>query len=231
MRNMVRLVADGDAIATGPLRAARPVHGSCASPIAITEVGGHHNRPMLDTYVRCRKCPPCLQAKRAVWSARAAHEIGHHQRSWLVTLTCRPDVHFRLLSQARSNATARGFTPEEWSDAEEFAMRWQQLGIEVTKWLKRLRSKGAKFTYLLVVEAHKSGLPHVHLLIHELEDTTYRLLTEEWKLGFSHAKLVQGAAAARYVTKYLVKSVLARVRASQRYGQTADVVESAHGAW
>lgn len=228
---MVRLVADGDAIATGPLRAARPVHGSCVSPIAITEVGGHHNRPMLDTYVRCRKCPPCLAHKRAVWSARAAHEIGAHQRSWLVTLTCRPDVHFRLLCQARSNATSRGFTPEEWSPSEEFNERWKQLGIECTKYIKRLRSKGAKFNYLMVVEAHKSGLPHVHLLIHELQDTTYRLVTEEWHLGFSHAKLVDGPVAARYVTKYLVKSVLARVRASQRYGSTTHEVQSVPDAW
>lgn len=226
MRNMVSLVTSGDAIATGPLRAARPVSGRCTSPVQITEVGGHHNRPMLDTFVRCRKCPECLRHKRAVWSARAAHEIGAHPRTWMVTLTCSAPAHFRLVEQARSNARKRGFTPEHWGPSEEFAERWRQLGIEVTKWLKRLRSSGGAFTYLLVVEAHKSGLPHVHLLIHERSNVTYRLLTTSWKLGFSHAKLVEGTSAARYVTKYLVKSVLARVRASQHYGQTADVVES-----
>lgn len=227
MRNMVALVSAGDAIATGPLRAARPVHGSCEAPIQITEVGGHHNRPMLDTFVRCRKCPSCLRHKRAVWSARASHEIGMHPRTWMVTLTCSADMHFRLLCQARLAATRRGFTPDLWSPNEEFAQRWSQLGTEVTKWLKRLRSSGAKFNYLLVVEAHKSGLPHVHLLIHEISGCTYRTLTETWRLGFSHAKLVEGTAAARYVTKYLVKSALARVRASQRYGSSTPVGPSA----
>lgn len=218
MRNMVSLVAAGDAIATGPLRAARPVHGSCEAPIQLTEVGGHHNRPMLDTFVRCRKCPSCLRHKRAVWSARATHEIGMHPRTWMVTLTCTPVMHFQMLESARLAAIRAGNRPDAWSPSEEFSERWSQLGTQVTKWLKRLRSHGAKFNYLLVVEAHKSGLPHVHLLIHEIEGCTYRTLTETWRLGFSHAKLVEGAAAARYVTKYLVKSVLARVRASQRYG-------------
>jgi len=228
MRNMVSLVAAGDAVATGPLRAVRPVHGSCESPIAITEMGGSRNRPMLDTYVRCRKCPSCLRHKRAVWSARASHEIGMHPRTWMVTLTCSAGMHFRLLSQARSAATARGFSPEEWTPTEEFAARWGQLGIEVTKWLKRVRSRGVTFTYLLVVEAHKSGLPHVHLLIHEVGEVTYRSLTETWSHGFSHAKLVEGASAARYVTKYLVKSTLARVRASQGYGSSTPKGQSAN---
>lgn len=219
MRNMVSLVAAGDAVATGPLRAARPVHGSCLSPIMVTEQGGTANRPMLDTYVRCRKCTPCLQAKRALWSARAAQAIVLHPRTWLVTLTCTPAEHFRLLNQARSTAIRSGFSPEEWSPSEEFGARWSQLGSEVTKWLKRVRDKGARFSYLLVVEAHKSGLPHVHLLMHELCDLSYRSITEPWSLGFCHAKLVEGTDASRYVTKYLVKSALARVRASQQYGQ------------
>ena len=75
-------------------------------------------------------------------------------------------------------------------------------------------------TSLQVVEAHKSGLPHVHLLVHDKGDTTYRRLTDTWPLGFAHAKLVEGTAASRYVAKYLAKSALARVRASQGYGST-----------
>lgn len=205
---------------TGRLRAVRPVHGSCLSPIQVTEAGGHYDRPMLDTYVRCRKCPPCLQHRRAVWSARAHHEITMHQRTWMVTLTCSPLEHFRLLNQARHAATVAGYCPEKWSPAEEFNARWGQLGSEVTKWLKRVRAKGCAFVYLTVVEAHKSGLPHVHLLIHERSAVTHRALTEAWHLGFSHAKLVEGPKAALYVTKYLMKSAMARVRASQRYGST-----------
>jgi len=101
-----------------------------------------------------------------------------------------------------------------------FKARADELGKEVTKWLKRVRSTGARFTYLMVVEAHKSGLPHVHLLIHDQAATTYRALTAAWRLGFAHAKLVEGVSGPRYVTKYLVKSMMARVRSSLNYGRS-----------
>jgi hypothetical protein len=79
-------------------------------------------------------------------------------------------------------------------------------------------------TYLLVAEAHKSGLPHYHLLISEHEESRpvrARHLKSQWRLGFSDVKLVaqddEGRSAA-YVAKYLAKSALARVRASVGYG-------------
>lgn len=217
LRVMRSLVSSGDAIATGPLRAARPLHGTCESPIHIEEGAGRSNRPILDTYVRCRKCEACLKHRRAVWAARARSRIAAHKRTWMVTLTCSPDAHYRLLCQAHAAARRSAVDPASWSEAEIFAERWKMLGQEVTKWLKRMRASGSRFVYLLVVEAHKSGLPHVHLLVHEVGDVTYRSLTSSWKLGFAHAKLVQEPKAALYVTKYLMKSALARVRASQDY--------------
>lgn len=214
---MTSLVRDGQAIATGPLRAARPLHGSCEAPVHIEEGGGKANRPILDTYVRCRKCPSCLKHRRAVWAARARQRIAAHSRTWMVTLTASPDAHFRMLCQAEVAARRSSVNPAEWSDAERFAARWQEFGKEVTKWLKRMRSSGSSFVYLQVVEAHASGLPHVHLLVHENNTVTYRSLVSAWKLGFAHAKLVEGPKAALYVTKYLMKSAMARVRASQDY--------------
>jgi hypothetical protein len=78
--------------------------------------------------------------------------------------------------------------------------------------------------YLLVAEAHKSGLPHYHLLVHEALETRpvrARHLKSTWRLGFSDVKLVaqdEGNRHAGYAAKYLAKSALARVRASVGYG-------------
>ena len=220
LTTMRSLVVSGDAQSTGPLRAVRLLAGNCEAPLGTTEVGGKHARPMLDTWVRCRRCPACLKQRRNVWSARARHEIGMHPRTWMLTLTCAPQAHLRQLMLAESNARRRGVDPGEWTPDEVFAQRWGEFGKEVTKYLKRLRATGAHMSYLQVVEAHKSGLPHVHMLIHERSGVTYRRLTDNWLLGFSHAKLVEGPEAALYVTKYLMKSALARVRASLHYGKS-----------
>jgi hypothetical protein len=81
--------------------------------------------------------------------------------------------------------------------------------------------------FLLVAEAHKTGLPHYHALIHEVDPerpVRSRILRQQWTLGFSQCKLVaQGdeTKSASYVAKYLAKSAAARVRASQGYGQNA----------
>lgn len=218
LRQIRSQAADGLVELVSPLRARKNLSGDCARPIQQTELGGTGNRPILDTFLRCRKCDECLRHRSRVWAARAKAEIEAHPRTWMVTLTCTPEVHYRLLLQAERAARLRGVNPSDWVASEEFVERWGQLGKEVTKWLKRVRITGARFVYLQVVEAHKSGLPHVHLLVHDEGDTTYRRLVEAWKLGFSHAKLVEGPAAARYVSKYLAKSALARVRASRGYG-------------
>jgi hypothetical protein len=85
---------------------------------------------------------------------------------------------------------------------------------------------GAPLRYLLVAEAHKTGLPHYHLLIHEYSESRpirARHLKEQWRLGFSSVKLVaqdEGNRRGGYVTKYLAKSAIARVRASVGYGHS-----------
>lgn len=223
------LALQGDARLTGPLRAVRPLAGECTAPLQLTEIGGSEARPMLDTFVRCRKCDDCLKHRRRLWSAKAASMIQDHERSWMVTLTLTPEAHFRMLCLAERSARSKGFDPSDWTPSEAFAARWGEIAKEVTKWLKRTRATGAAFNYLLVAEAHASGLPHVHLLMHEVRGLTYRRITGGWSLGFSHAKLVEGTSAARYVTKYLMKSAMARVRASLRYGRTRTTVSNQSG--
>lgn len=218
LTTMRALVRDGMAEATGPLRARRPLDGSCTDPVHIEEVGGSYSRPIIDTFVRCRKCEACLKHRRSVWTARASFEIGAHERTWMVTLTMDPANQHRMRLLAARRLARNGDSLEGLPADRQFAEVWREFGVEVTKYFKRLRSAGAAFDYLQVVEAHKSGLPHVHVLLHERAACTYRLITGRWQLGFAHAKLVEGTDAARYVTKYLMKSALARVRASVAYG-------------
>lgn len=111
----------------------------------------------------------------------------------------------------------------------------------VEEWeFQGLPSGGDTLRYLLVAEEHKSGDPHWHLLVHEqsvLKPIRSDWLTKapreivegkpkpsqvdaRWGLGFSHWELVD-LDRVTYVTKYLSKSLLARVRASKRYGEHA----------
>ena len=75
-----------------------------------------------------------------------------------------------------SDAHARGQTcfsasrpVEELTDADWFNLVVDECARSVTLWLKRLRrSRSAgSVRYLLVAEAHKSGQPHFHVLLHE----------------------------------------------------------------
>ena len=97
-----------------------------------------------------------------------------------------------------------------------------EVGREVTRYLKRVRKEsGARVRYLLVAERHKSGQPHLHIMVHEADQerpVRYATLANQWKLGFVHFKLAQDTKTAAYVCKYISKALLARVRASLRYG-------------
>jgi hypothetical protein len=149
---------------------------------------------------------------------RATAEVEGSARTWMVTLTFRPEEHSmnRLRAIKRFGAAAWNDIPPDWRMAREFL----EAAKEVTRWIKRLRKNTAKpVRYFLVAEAHKSGLPHFHALVHEkvAGDLGARDITGAWTAGFSRAKLAD-ANSAEYVAKYLSKSMLARVRASERYG-------------
>lgn len=170
----------------------------------------------------CRQCPPCLRYRGAQWRERATVEIIRSTRTWFATFTMSPEEHFLawLRIQQRLRQENGGCAPP-LDVREEFNERCADMGKLLTNYFKRLRKTSASpIRYLLVAERHKSGYPHFHALIHEIgPPVTYRALAGEWPHGFTHFKLVEDRAlAARYVAKYISKSVLARVRASLRYG-------------
>lgn len=171
----------------------------------------------VDMTVGCRKCPACLRARMIHWRERAVLEINAASRTWFGTLTLSPHEHW--LSQCRARVEFAGL-----SAAEQFAERHRANGVLLTNYVKRIRKHaGAGLRFLCVAEAHKSGLPHYHMLVHEPHRGSivrHAQLSVQWTHGFTTWKLVRDAKAANYVAKYLAKSSLARVRASVGYGNS-----------
>lgn len=171
--------------------------------------------------------------KQLHWSDRALFEIETAPRTWFGTLTLAPDAHFSSVNYARAEV-AKNFdvdpdTGEIFFDDfddlplnEQFNWRVKIVGRWLTLYLKRVRKEVGPFRYLAVFEHHKSGLPHLHLLVHETIEgqIKHEVLSSKWVLGFEKFRLVTDKRNdARYITKYLAKASVARVRASERYGQ------------
>lgn len=209
-----------------------PIHGDCQNRYTATfkvlpylDPAGRKTKRTYSIYVdihtRCRKCEKCLLHRASLWRVRALNEYRSAPRTWFGTLTLRPDrmLHFRF--RAIQRAIREGVHFEGLPAAGQFARVHAEISRELTKGLKRLRH-AAPFKYILVAEAHKSGNPHYHLLFHERNANKPLLYADLkryfWREGFSNYKLVVEPKQATYLCKYLSKSLLARVRASQRYG-------------
>lgn len=167
---------------------------------------------------RCRKCTACLRHRGRLWTARAMDETGFSIRTWMGTLTLHPDRQTWARYTAIADLRRRGH--DDPSSDAVFQRSVHVIGQEITRFLKRVRKK-SRFRYLLVTEAHKSGLPHFHMLLHEYASPILkRDLEKQWVYGFSHWRLVDNDNARQcgYVCKYLTKSALTRVRASADYG-------------
>lgn len=235
----------------GPTTVQWDVSGTCDKPLwafqegALSDleakIAGDPFSYRVEMKVPCRKCRSCLAFRAYRWRTAALAEIASAERTWFGTLTFRPSEHVRALYSLPTIEGTR--SPEA-----QAAACHNVLGRDVTKWLKRVRKlSGASLRYLCVVEAHTErleGFPHYHLLIHErsrgerewklwddrngefrsgcgCQERLYRL---SWSLGVSEFTLVPEDDAQRraaYLCKYLSKSMLARVRASLRYGSTS----------
>ena len=213
------------------------VAGRCESPVKVelsSRASANHgekhvyvqstlNRPnFVEMDVRCRKCPQCLRQRGIMWGYRAREEWNLAPRTWLATLTLDPGSHAHLLNAARHDLRKQGVDFDALPVDEQFLLIDAQGYAQIQLWLKSLRkNSGVPIRFLAVTEAHKSGVPHWHVLIHEKDlekPLRHAVLKGSWKLGFDSYKLVADARAASYVTKYLSKEMRARVRASLRYG-------------
>lgn len=179
----------------------------------------------VDYHVRCRKCPDCLRARAFHWTQRATHEVAAAQRTWFCTftLTAEQQSRCRLLAIASLNRRVSGTDVD--SDSA-FKVLSRPVVQEFQRFMKRLRKQTPGLRYVFTIEKHTSGLPHGHALIHETAGAIRHAdLTAAWTWGFSKFKLVpddEGRRHARYVCKYLTKSLATRVCASRNYGNPRE---------
>lgn len=188
-------------------------------------VRGNTEVPLtVELWTRCRKCAACCNQRAKLWRARAYEEARAAPRTWFGTLTVNPGNAHLLMSATRKRLADQGVDLDTLPAAERFRERCRELGREVQLFLKRLRKQTkAPIRYLCVVERHKSGEPHLHMLVHEVSPdlpVRHAQLTQQWALGFTQWKLIADVRSAGYVTKYVAKDSVARVRASKRYGAT-----------
>lgn len=181
---------------------------------------------VLTMEVRCRKCSRCLRRRRRMWAQRATLETRASVRTWFGTLTLRPEEHTKVLYAARQRMTRQGIDYERLQPGEQFSLMHFEISKMLTKYLKRVRKNagGAPLRFLMVAEAHESGLPHYHMLIHEkdpLRPVRKTVLDDAYHAGFCKWRLVPALdpRAASYACKYLAKDNRARVRASLSYGR------------
>ena len=172
----------------------------------------------------------CLKHRSRLWAARANDEIKCAVRTWFGTLTVRPEDRVRFTYEAQLRCSQRGVDWLTLTDGEKFSKLVEAIGPEVTRFVKRVRKNtGVPLRYLFVVEAHKDGFPHFHLLLHEQDGPALKsVLDRAWRVGFSQFRLVKGEGAAYYACKYLSKSALARIRASEQYGQACFGLAARH---
>lgn len=196
--------------------------------------------------VRCRKCPWCTKMRQRLWMGKAYRELEYWPRHIFGTLTARPEEQYRLECAASVRLEKTGVNFDGLPEGEKFKERCYEFGAEVTRWIKRVRKGDSlhepRFRYLLIAEAHDSadtaphmrGKPHVHCLIHEMSAFSvvrpsemfswkvvadHALIRAQWNIGHSRFELARDTRTAVYLCKYLSKSMMVRVRASQRYGE------------
>lgn len=150
-----------------------------------------------------------MRLRQYSWMARAAHEQAFATKTWFITLTYGP-VRRRAILSAASRDNSRLGTDQRLIKAA---------GAYVSTYFKHLRKKQFALRYVCVPELHRDGFPHWHGLVHDLRgDITWDDLNAGWSPGFSVVKIVRDAKALRYVTKYLSKGKIGKVRSSLHYG-------------
>lgn len=161
----------------------------------------HENGGLVAVSLRCRAwtCPECSDQRKRQLIAEA---IGGQPNKFL-TLTMKPTP---------------GITPD--AQALKLSRAWRLLRLRMQR-----RNPGEKFPFIAVIEKHKSGWPHLHILFrggfipwkwyrfHWLQITGSKILRIE--------HLVQSRKAAVYCSKYCSKATQ-KYQTAKRYWQSRD---------
>lgn len=160
-------------------------------------------------------CEKCARRKQSIWRYRIRRHID---------IRCAQGVTFYFVTLTRP--------PVEHGDAV-WALKALKKGWHRTAEYFRRQARPAALEYVSVVEFHKSGAPHQHLLINYcppdvaeyrppsgrpmMRSRTLSARLEHYGYGWVHhiERVSDGAAAGRYVSKYLAKG-LGLLRKKQR---------------
>lgn len=92
----------------------------------------------------------------------------------------------------------------------------EEMQKNFAKLFKALKKRHGDFYYLKVVEKHKDGFPHIHVLLsgraiahREIKEEIEKLWREKYLMGFVKIVLIKKGfrAGIKYITKYLVKDL------------------------
>ena len=142
----------------------------------------------------CRKCGNCRQRRSAMWQAKAVDEWSKSPLTIFGTLTTTPEYDMEVDALARVSLFEKGVDfDRDLTVEEQFRARVRYAGLELTKFLKRIRegdkNRGRpEIRYLCVAEAHngartserKRFRPHWHVLLHETSPVSRLVLPDEW---------------------------------------------------
>ena len=185
-------------------------------------------------HVRCRACLDCARLRRRQWVGRITTEAAKSTRTWVGTLTLSPEEHVRAEYPRRRRLSRGGTDFDRLAPAERYREVCAEVGEMLTRYLKRVRKESkAPLRYVAVFEAHKTGLPHLHMAVHEYTAVPVRkrTLDGQWSHGFAHWRLLapeDRRRAAVYVAKYITKEG-ARIRASLLYGKLENTLGKGSG--
>lgn len=214
-----------------PTRYELKVSGVCTSPkplVMESERTKHMPSLQITLRVRCNSCDLCLWSRRKAWTERMDAELAKAPRTWYFTGTWRPAARQLVYLAASSrDETERTKTMMKWA-LKEFR-----------GFAKRIREgtrPRRKFRYIVVIELHKDGFPHVHALLHELEGVPLKkeFIRGKWKVGNTKCVLYSpeqnDGDIGSYLAKYLGKE-LSIIRASQYYGASAPIPDPVIPPW
>lgn len=165
---------------------------------------------LIELEVPCRRCTGCLKLRAETWRRRGTYEC-QQIKTWFWTGT-----YGRGYRKVRGlKRTASG----QHADAAELVKRGNP---DLTNWLKLVRKHEGPIRYMAAPELQKDGTLHWHVLVHA--NLTRRQICAHWAFGYQKAKLVTDPVkGAGYVTKYVAKQRLGRVRASRGYGRPQGI--------
>jgi hypothetical protein len=104
---------------------------------------GAKNRRSIEFDTRCRRCGPCLEARKLLWRGRARTEIAQSSRTWFGTLTLSPDQQVLAMMRASLRLAKSGIDFLDLPKEEQFSLRVKEISPEITKWLKRVRKQSS----------------------------------------------------------------------------------------